>query len=141
MALHIGGYDRIIRHRGNGIEAVEIVWHPGTRTPKHNHSSRGWVWVLRGRVFEVKNGKKVYHEAGDSFLEVHRKETHIVGNDTKDIAITFHVYQPELQMETFSDSVSDIIAVDLSDVSESASAHSFDIANGSRSSGSRLSAG
>ena len=32
MALTLGGYDRIIRHGGNGIEAVEIVWHPGTRS-------------------------------------------------------------------------------------------------------------
>jgi len=125
MALHIGGYDRIIRHRGEGIEAVEIVWRPGTRTPKHNHSSRGWVWVLRGRIFEVKNGRKVYHKAGESFLEVDREETHIVGNDTKDLAITFHVYQPELQMDTFSDSASDIVAIDLGDVSESAFTHSF----------------
>jgi hypothetical protein len=59
MALTLGGYDRIIRHRGNGIEAVEIVWHPGTRTPKHNHGSRGWPWVPHGRVFEVRNGKKL----------------------------------------------------------------------------------
>jgi quercetin dioxygenase-like cupin family protein len=139
MALQIGGYDRIVRHRGNGIEAVEIVWHPGTRTPKHNHSSRGWVWVLRGRIFEVKNGSKVYHEAGAYFLETHREEAHIVGNDTKDLAVTFHVYQPELQMDTFPDGVTDILAVDLTDVSKSASAHSFDCANRSRSSISRLS--
>jgi len=118
MSLHIGGYERIIRHRGNGIEAVEINWHPGTRTPKHNHASRGWVWVLQGRVFEVKNGKKVYYDAGQSFVEVHLEEAHIVGNDTKDLAITFHVYQPELQMETFSDVGSDIVAIDLKDVPE-----------------------
>jgi uncharacterized NAD(P)/FAD-binding protein YdhS/quercetin dioxygenase-like cupin family protein len=111
VALRVGGYDRIIRHRGSGIEAVEITWHPGTRTPKHNHSSRGWVWVLRGRIFEVRNGKKTYFEAGDSFLEVDGEETHIVGNDTRDLAITFHVYQPELQMGTFSESEMDIVAV------------------------------
>jgi gentisate 1,2-dioxygenase len=81
-ALTLGGYDRIIRHRGNGIEAVEIVWHPGTRTPKHNHGSRGWAWVLQGRVFEVRNGKKLYHAAGDAFLEVDSEEAHTVGNDT-----------------------------------------------------------
>lgn len=107
MSLHIGGYERIIRHRGNGIEAVQITWYPGTRTPKHNHSSRGWVWVLQGRIFELKNGKKIYYDAGQTFLEVHKKETHIVGNDTKQLAITFHVYQPELQMDTFSDIESD----------------------------------
>ena len=88
MALTLGGYDRIIRHRGNGIEAVEIVWHPGTRTPKHNHGSRGWAWVLQGCVF-------------DAFLEVDREEAHIVGNDTNELAVTFHVYQPELQMDMF----------------------------------------
>ena len=115
MALTVGGYDRIIRHRGNGIEAVEIVWHPGTRTPKHNHRSRGWTWVLQGRVFEVKNGEKVHHKAGDAFLEVDREETHIVGNDSNEIAITFHVYQPELQMDIFPDSMSDILAMDLSE--------------------------
>ena len=108
MALQIGGYDRTIRHRGNGIEAVEIAWHPGTRTPKHNHSSKGWVWVLRGRVFEVRDGKKTYYGAGDSFLEVGHEETHIVGNDSGDMAITFHVYQPELKMETFPDNESDV---------------------------------
>jgi quercetin dioxygenase-like cupin family protein len=118
MALTLGGYDRIIRHRGNGIEAVEIVWHPGTRTPKHNHASRGWAWVLQGRVFEVRNGKKLYHAAGDAFLEVDREEAHTVGNDTNDLAVTFHVYQPELQMDMFSDSELDIVAMDLSDISE-----------------------
>ena len=112
MALTLGGYDRIIRHRGNGIEAVEIVWHPGTRTPKRNHGSRGWAWVLQGRVFEVRNGKKLYHAAGDAFLEVDREEAHIVGNDTNELAVTFHVYQPELQMDMFSDSDSDIVAMD-----------------------------
>ena len=115
MALTLGGYDRIIRHRGNGIEAVEIVWHPGTRTPKHNHGSRGWAWVLQGRVFEVRNGKKLYHAAGDAFLEVDREEAHIVGNDTNELAVTFHVYQPELQMDMFSDSELDIVAMDLSE--------------------------
>jgi len=111
MALTLGAYDRIIRHRGNGIEAVEIVWHPGTRTPKHNHGSRGWAWVLQGRVFKVRNGKKLYHTAGDAFLEVDREEAHIVGNDTNELAVTFHVYQPELQMDMFSDSDSDIVAI------------------------------
>jgi predicted metal-dependent enzyme (double-stranded beta helix superfamily) len=106
MALTLGGYDRIVRHRGEGIEAVEIVWHPGTRTPKHNHGSKGWAWVLQGRVFEVRNGKKVYHVAGDAFLEVDHEEAHIVGNDTTELAVTFHVYQPELRMDTFSDSES-----------------------------------
>jgi quercetin dioxygenase-like cupin family protein len=111
VALNTGGYDRIIRHRGNGIEAVEIAWRPGARTPKHNHGSKGWVWVLRGRIFEVRDGKKTYYVAGDSFLEVRREQTHIVGNDTRDLAITFHVYQPELEMDTFPDNESDIVAV------------------------------
>jgi quercetin dioxygenase-like cupin family protein len=117
MALTLGRYDRIVRHRGEGIEAVEIVWHPGTRTPKHNHGSKGWAWVLQGRVFEVRNGKKVYHVAGDAFLEVDHEEAHIVGNDTNELAVTFHVYQPELRMDTFSDSESDLAAMDLGDLS------------------------
>ncbi len=116
MTLMIGDYDRIIRHRGNGIEAVEILWRPRTRTPKHNHKSKGWVWVLQGRIFEVRNGKKNYYEAGDAFLEVDSEETHIVGNDTERLAITFHVYQPELQMDTFSDSDADVAAIDLREI-------------------------
>jgi hypothetical protein len=119
MALMIGGYDRIIRHRGNGIEAVEILWRPRTRTPKHNHGSKGWVWVLQGRIFEVRSGKKNYYEAGDAFLEVDREESHIVGNDTEELATTFHVYQPELQMDTFSDSDADVAALELSEICES----------------------
>lgn len=111
MTLQVGGYDRVIRHRGNGLEAVEITWPPRTRTPKHNHRSNGWVWVLKGRIFEVRNGKKNYYQAGDSFLEVRHEETHIVGNDSGELAITFHVYQPELQMDTFSDSDADSAAV------------------------------
>jgi hypothetical protein len=65
----------------------------------------------------VKNCEKVHHKAGDAFLEVDREETHIVGNDSNEIAITFHVYQPELQMDMFSDSESDIVAMNLSDIS------------------------
>jgi uncharacterized cupin superfamily protein len=130
MTLHIGGYDRFIRHRGNGIETVEIVWNPGSRTLKHNHGSRGWVWVLRGCIFEVKNGKKVYHQAGSFFSEVKGEETHIVGNDSADVAVTFHVYQPELQLDTFPDNLSDLLAVASNEASETASADPpFDIAN------------
>jgi quercetin dioxygenase-like cupin family protein len=120
LALTLGGYDRIVRHRGNGIVAVEIVWPPGTRTPKHNHGSRGWAWVLQGRVFEVRDGKKIYHAAGAAFLEVDHQEAHIVGNDTNELAVTFHVYQPELQMDLFTDSESDLAAMDLSDLPEPA---------------------
>ena len=90
MTLRIGAYERTVCHRENGIEAVEINWHPGTRTPKHNHASKGWVWVLKGRIFEIKDGRKNYYEAGDTFLEVHGDQTHIVGNDTHDPALTFH---------------------------------------------------
>ena len=111
MLLHIGGYERAIRHRATGIEAVEITWHPGARTPKHNHSSKGWVWVLSGRIFEIRNGQKTYYRAGDCFLEVDHEGTHIVGNDGAETATTFHVYQPELQMETFCDSDADVRAI------------------------------
>jgi quercetin dioxygenase-like cupin family protein len=107
MELQIGGYERAIRQRANGIEAVEFTWPRGTRTPKHNHHSRGWVWVLRGRVFEVRDGHKTYYEEGDAFLEVANGSTHIVGNDTEDVSITFHVYKPELVMDTFDDDESD----------------------------------
>ena len=84
--LRIGGYERMVRHRGVGIEAVEINWRPGTRTPKHNHASKGWVWVLSGRVFEIRDGRKRYYQAGDSFVEVDCDQTHIVGNDTSEAA-------------------------------------------------------
>ncbi len=108
MTLRVGGYERTVRHRGSGIEAVEINWHPGTRTPKHNHASKGWVWVLRGRIFEIKDGRKNYYEAGNSFLEVDSDQMHIVGNDARDGAITFHVYVPELKMQIFPDNEADI---------------------------------
>jgi len=109
VTLRIGAYERTVCRRGNGIEAVEINWHPGTRTPKHNHASKGWVWVLKGRVFEIKDGRKNYFEAGDTFLEVHGEHTHIVGNDTLDPAVTFHVYMPELEMQIFPDNEADLV--------------------------------
>jgi quercetin dioxygenase-like cupin family protein len=96
----------------------DMAWPPGTRTPKHNHGSRGWAWVLQGRVFEVRGGKKIYHAAGDAFLEVDHLEAHNVGNNTDEVAVTFHVYQPELQMDLFADSEADLAAMDLSDLSE-----------------------
>ena len=111
MTLRIGGYERTVCHRGNGIEAVEITWHPGTRTPKHNHACKGWAWVLRGRIFEIKDGRKCYYEAGDTFSEVHCDQTHIVGNDTHDPAVTFHVYVPELEMQIFPDNEADLLAM------------------------------
>jgi hypothetical protein len=55
--------------------------------------------------------------AGDAFLEVDHEEAHIVGNDTNELAVTFHVYQPELRMDTFADSESDLAALDLGDLS------------------------
>jgi quercetin dioxygenase-like cupin family protein len=111
VTLRIGAYERTVCRRGNGIEAVEINWHPRTRTPKHNHASKGWVWVLKGRIFEIKDGRKNYYEAGDTFLEVHGEDKHIVGNDTHDPAVTFHVYMPELEMQVFPDSEADLLAV------------------------------
>lgn len=114
MEMRIGGYERLIRQRCNGIEAVQITWPAGTRTPKHSHHSDGWVWVLKGRVFEVKGGKKIYYEEGDAILEVPDGATHIVGNDTEEVAITFHVYKPELVMDTFDDDGADKHALALS---------------------------
>ena len=111
MTLRIGGYERTVCHRGNGVEAVEITWHPGTRTPKHNHACKGWAWVLRGRIFEIKDGRKFYYEAGDTFSEVHCDQTHIVGNDTHDPAVTFHVYVPGLEMQIFLDDEPDRLAM------------------------------
>ena len=49
-------------------------------------------------------------------MEVDSEETHIVGNDTEGLAITFHVYQPEVQMDTFSDSDADVAAIDLREI-------------------------
>lgn len=111
MELSTTGYIREIKQRNHGIEAVEITWPKGTRTPKHNHRSRGWVWVLKGRVFEVKDGKKLYYGEGDAFLEVPNGSTHIVGNDTEEVSITFHVYKPELEMDIFEDSPEDKAAL------------------------------
>ncbi|MGA2125322.1 MAG: cupin domain-containing protein [Xanthobacteraceae bacterium] len=111
MKMRIGGYDRDVRHRGDGLEAVRIRWPPGTRTPKHNHHSGGCVWVLAGRVFEIQDGRKSYYAAGASFLEVPGGVVHIVGNDSSTDAVTFHVYRPELVMELFSDSEADLAAL------------------------------
>jgi quercetin dioxygenase-like cupin family protein len=111
MDMKIGGYDRDIRHRANGLEAVQFTWPSGTRTPKHNHHSRGWVWVLKGRVFEIREGRKYHYEAGDAFLEVPNGALHIVGNDTEETAVTFHVYKPELEMDLFEDDEADKAAL------------------------------
>src|SRR5690348_16617589 len=111
--LRIGGYDRLVCHRGYGVEAVQINWRPGTRTPKHNHSCKGWVWVLRGRIFEIRGGVKSYYSAGDFFVEADNSDqAHIVGNDSSDEAVTFHVYLPELKMQTFPDSEADIAGLE-----------------------------
>ena len=109
--MQIGGYDRDVRQRCNGLEAIQITWLSGTRTPKHNHHSHGWVWVLKGRVFEVRNGRKTYFGEGDAFLEVTDETPHIVGNDTEETAITFHVYKPELEMDVFADDEADTAAL------------------------------
>jgi len=72
---------------------------------------KGWVWVLRGRVFEILDGKKNYYQEGDSFLEVPNGSTHIVGNDSEEVAVTFHVYKPELEMDIFKDDAADVDAI------------------------------
>ena len=48
---------------------------------------------------------------GDAFLEVTDETPHIVGNDTEETAITFHVYKPELEMDTFADDEADTAAL------------------------------
>jgi len=111
MECQIGGYERNVRQRCNGIEAVELTWSPGARTPKHSHRAHGWTWVLKGRLFEVRDGIKIYHEEGASFRERPDGTTHIVGNDSVVPAISFHVYRPELEMDFFIDDESDRIAL------------------------------
>ena len=111
MPIQIGGYERVVKHRGNGLEAVFFRWPHGTRTPKHNHRSHGTVWVLEGEVFEVRNGAKIRYTKGDSFPEIPFSTVHIVGNDSDLVAVTFHIYLPELAMETFADDESDYTAI------------------------------
>ena len=68
---------------------------------------------LRGERWQ-----KDLSRAGDAFLEVDHLEAHIVGNDTNEVAVTFHVYQPKLLMDLFADSEADLAAMDLGDLSE-----------------------
>jgi hypothetical protein len=63
---------------------------------------------IESRIFEIKDGRKNYYEAGVSFLETDSDQMHIVGNDTRDGATTFHVYVPELKMPIFPDDEADI---------------------------------
>jgi len=107
--MRIGGYGRNVLYAGNGLEAVVITWPPGTRTPKHDHSSGGWVWVLKGRIFEVEDGRKRYFNDGDELAEVALQTVHIVGNDSDEEAVTFHVYKPELSMTLYPDADADLV--------------------------------
>ncbi|HUO50108.1 MAG TPA: hypothetical protein VMU25_00845 [Candidatus Paceibacterota bacterium] len=111
MELKIGGYERDVLRRGGGMEIVEITWPSGTRTRKHNHNAHGRVRVMRGRIFEIRSGKKVYYEAGENFLEIEGDVPHIIGNDSNSVAVTRHIYEPELTMETFEDDANDIAAL------------------------------
>jgi hypothetical protein len=62
-------------------------------------------------VFEIRDGRKTYYGEGDAFLEVTDETPHIVGNDTNQTAVTFHVYKPELEMDTFADDETDMAAL------------------------------
>lgn len=112
MQCEIGNYERNILQRANGLEAVEITWKPGSRTKKHTHrNSKGYIWVLRGRIFEVREGRKSYYSAGVMLPEVDNGVAHIVGNDSGKDAVTFHVFTPELEMDYLDDDRFDIAAL------------------------------
>ena len=117
MDFIVRGYERNVLLREDATEIVHFVWHPGARTPKHDHGgSHGWVLVLKGRVFEIVDGKKTYHETGATFHELSDSAPHIVGNDTPDEAVTVHIYRhPEgrqtLDMHCFDDNAADLAAL------------------------------
>ena len=81
----------------------------------------GRSWDGQGRVFEVRSGKKLYHWGGDAFLEADREEADIVGND-RPTSSPSHFTSISLNCKSgimFSDSEKNIVAMDLSVLSES----------------------
>ncbi|HEY5047395.1 MAG TPA: hypothetical protein VII49_05190 [Rhizomicrobium sp.] len=80
--------------------------HAKAQSPVARHGLRSG-----GEVFEVRNGAKIRYTKGDSFPEIPFSTVHIVGNDSDLVAVTFHIYLPELAMETFADDESDYTAI------------------------------
>src|SRR5258706_10539818 len=60
-----GGYDGQVIYEDDTVSIFRIIWHPGSRTPKHDHGdSIGSVLIIRGRIFEIQDGKKFYLKKG-----------------------------------------------------------------------------
>ena len=110
MLMQIGAHSREMHFSCEMLEAIRITWPPGARTPKHDHCAGcAFVWVIQGEIFEIREGGKKYHSAGEGgyLLEIPDGKAHIVGNDSEVVAITFHVYVPRLQMREYPDDETD----------------------------------
>lgn len=117
-------YARYLLHRDprNRFVVLSLVWKPGQATPIHDHSCWGIMGMLEGSL-EVVNydrlddgsqpGRASLREADT--VTVHERETgavlppwheiHLIGNRTKETAISIHVYGRDLDVFNVFDAV------------------------------------
>jgi quercetin dioxygenase-like cupin family protein len=75
-------------------ERVLIEWPDGSEAPEHDHGkSYGTTYVIRGMVYEMRDGKITFYKAGDKFTE-DPETIHKVGSETG--ALTLHIYRPPI---------------------------------------------
>lgn len=92
------------------MEAALLTWPPGSESRPHDHGrSRGTVMVLKGTVSEHLFSKRLgtlvgatrIHREGAVILE-DGETAHVMGNRSKNVAVTLHVYWPPLRMRYYS---------------------------------------
>ncbi len=103
-----GRCDRKIIYEDDMVSIFRIIWYPGSRTPKHDHGqSIGSTLIIRGRIFEIQDGKKSYIKKG-KMTHITSNIKHIVGNDSlTETAESIHIYYPKLKMTTYPDDPKD----------------------------------
>jgi quercetin dioxygenase-like cupin family protein len=103
--VQIGKYIKNRFISEDGQREVSIIdWLTGSRTPRHDHSVNEITYVLLGRIFQIVDGRKTYHQKGECLI-VPAGTIHEVGVDAGDPAArTLNICDGLLEMKTYPSS-------------------------------------
>ena len=94
-------FQRLLIHHNDRYSLLMLCWLPGQKTPPHtHHGSSSWVRLLHGELTLTENpGEESERQlklqkGSDTFAEDSTLPTHIMGNYSKDYAVSLHLYNP-----------------------------------------------
>uniref|UniRef100_A0A6U4W638 cysteine dioxygenase n=1 Tax=Neobodo designis TaxID=312471 RepID=A0A6U4W638_NEODS len=94
-------FQRLLIHHNDRYSLLLLCWLPGQKTPPHtHHGSSSWVRVLHGELTLTENPgeenerRLKLSKESETFAEDSSLPTHVMGNYSKDYAVSLHLYNP-----------------------------------------------